>query len=43
VAVDRIREIRLSSSGDGRVLLRSGAEVPLSRRFRKRLDERFGD
>jgi len=38
VAVDRIREVRLSSAGDGRVLLRDGAEIPLSRRFRKRFD-----
>jgi len=36
--VDRIREVRLSSAGDGRVLLRDGAEIPLSRRFRKRFD-----
>lgn len=38
VALDRIREVRLSSAGDGRVLLRDGAEIPLSRRYRKRFD-----
>jgi two-component system LytT family response regulator len=39
VRMDRVREVRSSPSGDGRIRLESGADVPLSRRYRKRLDE----
>jgi two-component system LytT family response regulator len=39
VRLDRVREVRVAPSGDGRIVLETGAEVPLSRRYRKRFEE----
>jgi len=39
VRLDRVREVRVAPSGDGKILLESGPEVPLSRRYRKRFEE----
>ncbi len=39
VAIARIREVKISTAGDGRVFLENDQVVPLSRRFRKRFDE----
>ena len=39
IRLDRVREVRVSASGDGRIRLVSEVEVPLCRRFRKRFEE----
>jgi two-component system LytT family response regulator len=41
VNLDRIQGLELQSSGDYEVVLKSGARLRLSRRFRKRLQERM--
>ena len=42
VNVDRIRGLELQSGGEYEVVLESGARLRLSRRFRKRLQDRMG-
>ena len=42
VSLDRIRGIELHEGGDHEVVLKSGARLRLSRRFRKSLQERLG-
>lgn len=42
VNVDRIRGLELQSGGDYRVVLATGVQLPLSRRYRKRLQDRIG-
>ncbi|MEZ5065806.1 MAG: response regulator [bacterium] len=39
VRLERVREVRVSPSGDGRIRLDNGVEVPLSRRYRKRFED----
>jgi two-component system LytT family response regulator len=42
VNVDRMRELQPSTHGDFKILLRDGATVPMSRRFRSQVQERLG-
>ncbi len=42
VNVDRMRELQPSTHGDFKILLRDGAMVPMSRRFRSQVQERLG-
>lgn len=42
VNIDRIRGLELQSGGDYRVVLATGVQLPLSRRYRKRLQDRIG-
>jgi two-component system LytT family response regulator len=41
VNLDRIRGLELNSGGDYEVVLQSGVRLRLSRRFRKRLQDRM--
>ena len=43
VNLDRIRELELHSGGEYEVVLDTGVRLRLSRRFRKRLQDRLGD
>jgi two-component system LytT family response regulator len=43
VHINRIKELRLSPSGEYAVVLRSGAELTASRRYRGRLGNILGD
>lgn len=42
VNVERVRDVRLTSSGDARVFLRDGTEIRASRRYWKDLEARLG-
>jgi two-component system, LytTR family, response regulator len=42
VNLDRVRSLRPTPGGDHRLVLRDGHELPLSRTFRARLEERLG-
>jgi two-component system, LytTR family, response regulator len=42
VNLERVREVRVSGSGDGRVVLGNRREVPLSRRYRRAFEEALG-
>ena len=42
VNLDRVHGLELQSGGEYEVVLRSGARLRLSRRFRKRLEDRMG-
>jgi two-component system LytT family response regulator len=42
VNVERMRELQPSTHGDFKILLRDGATVPMSRRFRSQVQERLG-
>jgi two-component system, LytTR family, response regulator len=42
VNLERVQEVRVSGSGDGRVVLTNRRELPLSRRYRKGLEDALG-
>lgn len=42
VNLDRVRELQPSTHGDFKIVLRDGALVPMSRRFRAQVEERLG-
>lgn len=42
VNLERVREVRVSGSGDGRVVLGNRREVPLSRRYRRGFERALG-
>lgn len=42
VNIDRIRGLEMQSGGDYQVVLETGVRLPLSRRYRKRLQQRLG-
>jgi two-component system, LytTR family, response regulator len=42
VNLERVRGLELQSGGDYQVVMASGERLPLSRRFRKRLQDRIG-
>jgi two-component system LytT family response regulator len=43
VHIERIRELQPAFHGDQVVILRNGTELPLSRSYREKLQERFGE
>jgi two-component system, LytTR family, response regulator len=42
VNLDRVRGLKLDEDGEYEVLLLDGTKLPLSRRYRKQLQSRFG-